>query len=49
MIEKFWGDLFCLEGIATYGVKNELVDGGMKVVLMIEVVKLRKVCLLWIL
>ena len=30
MIENFWGDLFCLKGNATHGVKKELVDGGMK-------------------
>ena len=30
IIENFWGDLFCLKGNATYGVKKELVDGGMK-------------------
>ena len=30
MIENFWGDIFCLKGNATYGVKKELVDDGMK-------------------
>ena len=30
IIENFWGDLFCLKGNAIYGVKKELVDGGMK-------------------
>ena len=30
IIEKFWGDFFCLKGNATYGVKKELVGGGMK-------------------
>ena len=30
IIENFWGDHFCLKGNATYGVKKELVDGGMK-------------------
>ena len=30
IIENFWGDLFCLKGNATYGVKKELVDGGME-------------------
>ena len=30
MIENLWGDLFCLKGNATYGVKKELVDGCMK-------------------
>ena len=30
IIENFWGDLFCLKGNATYGIKKELVDGGMK-------------------
>ena len=29
-IENLWGDLFCLKGNETYGVKKELVDGGMK-------------------
>ena len=29
-VENFWGDLFCLKGNATYGVKIELADGGMK-------------------
>ena len=30
MIEKFWGDLFCMDGDATHGSKKEIVDGGMK-------------------
>ena len=30
MIEKFWGDLFCMIGDATHGSKKEIVDGGMK-------------------
>ena len=30
MIEKFWGDLFCVNRKAKYGTMNELVDGGMK-------------------
>ena len=30
MIEKFWGDLFCVSGKAKYGIMKELVDGGMK-------------------
>ena len=30
MIANFWDDLFCLKWNATYGVKKELVDGGMK-------------------
>ena len=30
IIENFWGYLFCLKGNATYGVKKELVDAGMK-------------------
>ena len=30
MIEKFWGDLFCMSGDATQGSKKESVDGGMK-------------------
>ena len=30
IIEIFWDDLFCLKGKATYGVKKELVGGGMK-------------------
>ena len=30
IIENFWGDLFCLKGNATYGVKKELVGGRMK-------------------
>ena len=30
MLANFWGDLFCLKGNVTYGVKKELVDGGMK-------------------
>ena len=30
IIENFWGDLFCLKGNATYGVKKELANGGMK-------------------
>ena len=30
LIEKCWGDLFCLEGNATYGVKKELLNGAMK-------------------
>ena len=30
IIENFWSDLFCLKGNATYGVKKELVDGGME-------------------
>ena len=30
MIDNFLGDLLCLKGNATYGVKKELVDGGMK-------------------
>ena len=30
IIENFWGDIFCLKGNATYGIKKELVDGGMK-------------------
>ena len=29
MIEKFWGDIVCLDGNATCGVKKELVDSGM--------------------
>ena len=31
IIENLWGDLFCLKGNATYGVKKEHVDGGMKI------------------
>ena len=27
MIEKFWGDLFCINGDATHGSKKEIVDG----------------------
>ena len=30
IIENFWGVLFCLKWNATYGVKKELLDGGMK-------------------
>ena len=30
MIEKFCGDLFCMNGDATHGSKKEIVDGGMK-------------------
>ena len=30
MIVNFWGDVFCLKGNATYGVKKGLVDCGMK-------------------
>ena len=30
IIENFWGDLLCLKENVTYGVKKELVDGGMK-------------------
>ena len=30
MIEKFWGDLLCMNGDATHGSKKEIVDGGMK-------------------
>ena len=30
MIEKFWGDLFCVSGKAKYGIMKELVGGGMK-------------------
>ena len=30
MIEKFWGDLFCIHGDATHGSKKKIVDGGMK-------------------
>ena len=30
MIEKFWGDLFCVSGKEKYGIMKELVDGGMK-------------------
>ena len=29
MIEKFWGDLFCVIGKAKYGIMKELVVGGM--------------------
>ena len=28
MIEKLWGDLFCINGDATHGSKKEIVDGG---------------------
>ena len=28
MIEKFWGDLFCMNGDATHGSKKEILDGG---------------------
>ena len=28
MIEKFWGDLFCVSGKAKYVIMKELVDGG---------------------
>ena len=28
IIEKFWGDLFCVNGKAKYGFMKELVDGG---------------------
>ena len=27
IIEKFWGDLFCVNGKAKYGIMKELVDG----------------------
>ena len=38
MIKQFLGDLFRFQGNATYGVKKELVDGGMKYgVLMIRI------------
>ena len=30
MIDKFWGDLLCMNGDATHGSKKEIVDGGMK-------------------
>ena len=30
MIEKFWGDLFCINGDATHGSKKEIVERGMK-------------------
>ena len=30
IIENLWGDLLCLKGNATEGVKKELVDGGIK-------------------
>ena len=30
MIEKFWGDLFSMNGDATHGSKKEIVDAGMK-------------------
>ena len=30
MIEKFWGDLFCMNGDATHGSEKEIVDGVMK-------------------
>ena len=30
MIEKFWGDLFCMNGDAKHGSKKESLDGGMK-------------------
>ena len=30
MIEMFWGDLFCVNGKAKYGIMKELVDRGMK-------------------
>ena len=30
MIENSWGNLFYLQGYATYGFNKELVDGGMK-------------------
>ena len=30
MIEKFWGDLFCINGDATHGSKKDIGDGGMK-------------------
>ena len=30
MDENLWGDPFCLRGNTTYGIKKELVDGGMK-------------------
>ena len=30
MIEKFWGDLFCVIRKAKYGIMKELVDGGMQ-------------------
>ena len=30
MIEKFWGDLFCVSGKANYGIMKKLVDGCMK-------------------
>ena len=30
MIEKFWGDLFCMNGDATHGSKKEIIDGGMR-------------------
>ena len=29
-IEKFWGDLLCMNGDATHGSKKEIIDGGMK-------------------
>ena len=30
MIEKFWGDLLCMNRDATHGSKKEIVDGGMR-------------------
>ena len=30
MIEKLWGDLFCMNGDITHGSKKEIVYGGMK-------------------
>ena len=31
MIEKFWGDPFCVGGKAKYGIMKEILDGGMKI------------------
>ena len=30
IIERFWGDLFSMNGDATHGSKKKIVDGGMK-------------------
>ena len=30
MIEKFWGDLFCVIVKVKYGIMKELMDGGIK-------------------
>ena len=30
MIEMFWGDLFCINGDAIHGRRNETVDVGMR-------------------